>query len=313
MLTSAPPQHDVKAPAVAAVPFRNCRHNLFTKTEQSLLPTAGEDPTSNTIYKVASYCPKCRWHIDVLVDHHTNTGGIKPCGKRNEEYALHHFLYEGEDDSGSAGRLEAQLRPRTYTFRCSAPECSVGVRISLKPPCFSEQDIETLTNQAQLRRRWETAKQIAGDRADANMARRVDAPDYLNTYLQDSLKPAKGKARIPLLNKKFLKTFGRDCDSILTRLGFENRQEVEDDTIVEAWYLPRPEEATSPLETTLRNKIEDARYELNTIILDIPETERMGCRHQPIYPTPSRGDMERALACADCMSSCVPLATHCGY
>ncbi|KAI4664957.1 uncharacterized protein J4E79_003256 [Alternaria viburni] len=299
LLTSAPPQHDSKAPAVAAVPFRNCRHIFFTKPEQSLLPVAGEDATPNTTYKVASYCNKCRWHVDVRVDHRTDATKIKSCGKGNEDYALHHFLYEGEDNSSGTGGIEAQLRPRTYTFRCTAPECSVRVRISMKPPCFSEQDIVTLTDQAQLRRRWEAAKQIAGDRADANMARKVDAPDYLNTYLQDSLKPAKGKARIPLLNKKFLKTFGRDCDSILRRLGFENRQEEEEDAIVEVWYLPRPDEAASPLESTLRNKIEDARYELNTLILSMPENERVGCRHQPMYPTPSRVDMERALACAD--------------
>lgn len=310
-MTSPPPQHDSKAPPVPAVPFRNCRHNLFTKSEQSLLPVPGEDPTSSTVYKVASYCIKCRWHVDILVDHRIDAAKVKSCGKGNEDYALHHFLYQGEDDANSTARFEAQLRPRTYIFRCSAPQCSVQVRISIKPPCFSEHDIETLTNQAQLRRRWEAAKQIAGDRADTSMARRVDAPDYLNTYLQDSLKPAKGKARIPLLNKKFLKTFGKDCDSILRRLGFEKHQEEEEDTFVEAWYLPKPEEPASPLESTLRSKIEDARYELNTIILDMPESERVGCRHQPMYPTPSRGDMERALACADCMSLYAPLVAQC--
>lgn len=135
------------------------------------------------------------------------------------------------------------------------------------------------------------------------MARRVDAPDYLNTYLQDSLNPVKGKARIPLLNRKFLKTFGKDCDSILKGLGFTNNlEEEEDGTLAEVWYLPRPEEAKGPLETTLRNAIEDARYELNTIILDIPEHERTAARHQPMYPTPSRGDIERVLACEDCKS-----------
>ena len=146
------------------------------------------------------------------------------------------------------------------------------------------------------------AKQLAGERADTNMARRVDAPDYLNTYLQDSLNPVKGKARIPLLNRKFLKTFGKDCDSILLGLGFTNSVEEEDDgTKIEVWYLPKPDEAHDPLESTLRNRIEDARYELNNIILDIPEPERAtGCRHQAMFPTPSRGDMEKALACEDC-------------
>ena len=249
----------------------------------------------------------------MVVDHRIGAAKGKWCGRGNPEYALHHFLYQGEESSNGINGLEAQLRSRVYTFCCSAPECSLQVRIAMKPPNLSDQDIETLTNQAQLRNRWEAAKQIAGERADANMARRVDAPDYLNTYLQDSLNPTKGKARIPLLNKKFLKTFGRDCDSILKRLGFENRQEQDDDgTMVEAWYLPKPEDTAQPLEHTLRTRIEDARYELNTIILNIPEGERVGCRHQPLHPLSSRDELERVLACANCRSNSGRLVTSVG-
>jgi len=272
---------------------------LLTKQEQTVELALDEKLALEPAYRIASYCQKCRWHIDVLVQHQNGVANRKPCGKGNQEYALHHFLYQGEDGANGSDGLEAQLRPRTYIFRCSAPECSVGVRISMKPPRFSEQDIDTLTNQAQLRRRLETAKRIAGDRADTVMARRVDGPDYLNTYLQDALNPTKGKARIPLLNKKFLKTFGRDCDLILKRLGFENRQEEEDDgTLVEVWYLPRLEEPAST-GSTLRSDIEDARYELNTIILGIPQSERENCRHQPFDSAPSRPLLEKALGCAD--------------
>ncbi|USP73273.1 hypothetical protein yc1106_00547 [Curvularia clavata] len=300
LLTSPPPQHDAKAPAVAAVPFRNCRHSLFTKDKQSIPFRPGSEPDSESIYKVASYCQKCRWHVDVVVDHRNDAVKNKWCGRGNTDYALHHFLYQGQESSNGINGLEAQLLSRTYMFRCSAPQCSVQVRISTRPPIFSEHDIETMTNQAKLRKRWEVAQQLAGERADATMARRVDAPDFLNTYLQDSLNPTKGKARIPLLNKKFLKTFGRDCDSILRRLGFENRQEEDEEgALIEAWYLPRPENAAHPLEFTLRTKIEDARYELNTIILSIPESERVNCRHQPMHPVPSRDELERVLACAD--------------
>ena len=139
------------------------------------------------------------------------------------------------------------------------------------------------------------------------MARPVDAPDFLNTYLQDSLNPVKGKARIPLLNRKFLKTFGRDCDSILRSLGFESATETDEDgTKVEIWNLPKPDEGDL-FQPTLRSRIEDARYELNTMILAIPESERVGARHRPIYPTPSQGDIERALACHDCTSSVISL------
>ncbi|KAH7094937.1 hypothetical protein FB567DRAFT_543330 [Paraphoma chrysanthemicola] len=131
------------------------------------------------------------------------------------------------------------------------------------------------------------------------MARRVDGLDFLNTYLQDALNPQKGKARIPLLNKKFLKTFGRDCDSILTHFGFTTEFEQDGEEVTQVWYLPRPEEAKGPFESTLRNTVEDARYELNTIIAKIPESERVGARHKALYPTPSRDHIERALGCLD--------------
>jgi ubiquitin carboxyl-terminal hydrolase 25/28 len=155
------------------------------------------------------------------------------------------------------------------------------------------------------------AKQLVGDRADTVMARRVDALDYLNTYLQDAMTPSKGKTRIPLLNKKFLKTFGRDCDSILQGLGFTKNEEQEDDgTTAEVWYLPKPEDPKGPFESTLRNTIEDARYELNTLLLDFPESERVNCRHQAMYPMPSRGHLERALACVDCTLLLNPVVTN---
>lgn len=301
LLTTAPPQHDPRQPPIAAVPYRNCRHVLLTKIEQSQLPRAGQPLDETTVHKVASFCNKCRWHFDVVVDFRKESGHVhRACKRGNEDYALHHFLYEGEDDSNGLDAMGGRQRPRTYRFRCSAPPCRVPLSVTIKPPRFSDHDIETLTNQAQLRQRWERAKELAGDRADAVMARPVDAPDYLNTYLHDCLNPAKGKARIPLLNRKFLKTFGKDCDSILTRLGFTNSlEEEEDESMAEVWYLPRPDEAADPLTSTLRNTVEDARYELNTLLLEYPEAERTRCRHQPMYPPESRGDMQKVLACDD--------------
>ncbi|KAH7393973.1 ubiquitin C-terminal hydrolase-like protein [Phaeosphaeria sp. MPI-PUGE-AT-0046c] len=299
LLTSAPPQHDPSRPPAAAVPHRNCRHALVTKDEQSLLPSPQEEPTQSTVYKVASYCSQCRWHIDVVVDFRNGSTYSRTCKKGDTEYFLHHFVYEEEPEGNATFGLGNQLAPRSYIFCCSAPQCPVKARVHMKPPRLSDQDIETLTNQAQLRRRWEAAKQKGGERADNTMARRVDGPDFLNTYLQDSLNPVQGKARIPLLNKKFLKTFGSDCDSILTRLGFTSEWEEDGDPASQVWNLPRPGVTNDVLQSTLRNTIEDTRYELNTIILGIPENERVGARHKAIYPSPSRMHIERALACHD--------------
>ncbi|KAF2130143.1 ubiquitin C-terminal hydrolase-like protein [Dothidotthia symphoricarpi CBS 119687] len=301
LLTSAPPQHDPNRPAQPAVPQRNCRHGLLNKIEQCQLPRAGEDPDQTTVYKVASYCSSCRWHIDVVVDFSSVDGSkTRPCKTGDHEYPIHHFLLEEEDVSHATNGSGLQQGSQMFKFRCSAPECPVNVQIKMKPPRLSDSDVELLTNQAQLRRRLEVAQQMSADRTDMKMARRVDAPDFLNTYLGDSLNPVRGKSRIPLLNRKFLTAFGRDCDAILKRLGFtQGREDGDGEDKVEVWYLPKPEEPNNPLESTLRNTIEDARYELGTIITNIPEVDRVDTKYQPTYPTPSRGDIERALACHD--------------
>lgn len=302
LLTSAPPQHDPNRPPQPAVPHRNCRHALVNKSEQCQLPRAGEDPDQSTRYRVASYCSSCRWHIDVIVDFTKGNGSkTSVCKTGDHDYPVHHFLFQEDDGSNGTNGTGLLKSTRVFGFRCSAPNCPVTVQIKMKPPQLSDADVDLLTNQAKLRRRLELAQQMSADRTDMKMARRVDAPDFLNTYLQDSLNPVRGKSRIPLLNRKFLTAFGRDCDDILKRLGFtQGVEEGEGGDKVDVWYLPKPDEPGRPLEPTLRNTIEDTQYELSTIIASIPEAERVNTKHQPTYPTPSRGDIERALACHDC-------------
>ncbi|KAF2466740.1 cysteine proteinase [Lindgomyces ingoldianus] len=298
LLTTSPPPFDPDDDPVVAVPFRNCRHIFMAKNEQSVLPKAGEDPCHETVYRIASFCQQCRWHLDLMVDFRDNGSKTSPCRSSSADFPIHHFIYEQEDTS-QRDPFGRQNVPRSYRFHCSAPTCPVEVRIRLLPPRFSDQHITLLTNRMHLRKRWEAARQISGDRADAHMARSVDALDFLSTYLQDSLSPQKGKARIPLLNRKFLKTFGRDCDDILKGLGFTNAVEIEDDgSHAEVWYLPRPPPARHPLDTdTARTLIEDARYELITLILKYPESERLGARNAVSTPQPSINDIQRALGC----------------
>jgi len=280
LLTSPPPLWDPNAERTAAVPRRNCRHAFLTKEEQSQLPSSGEEPRLAAVYKLAAYCSRCRYHFLLQVDYHGDGQRNAICQSHSREFPLHHFLFQGEGGHG------------TFAFACSAPPCPAALTIQVTPPRLTEDDVNTLTNRAVLRRRWEAAKVLAGERADPNMARPVDAPDFLNTYLQDSLNPQKGKARIPLLNRKFLKTFGRDCDGILKKLGFTNAVENdEDDSPAHVWYLPKPDEPTE------RQMIEDVRYELNTIILSYPEQERIGARHVALSPPSARGLMERLLGC----------------
>lgn len=260
----------------------------------------GDNPS--LCYKSASYCSQCRWHIDVIVNFQNRGCLRQACGRQNAEYPLHHFVYDGTINDEN-NRLGSQRTPKSFNFRCTAGPCSVSVRMDLKPPHFTEHDQDLLMNKAQLRRRFEQARSLIGERDGETMSRSVDGPDFLDTFLKDSLAPAPGKTRVPLLNRKFAKTFWRDCDPILTKLGFQyTREESEEEEggYVEAWHLPKVDQQQDPLEVSLRATIQDARYELNSMILAVPENERQNVRHTPMYPVPSQGDIEMILACHDC-------------
>ncbi|KAF1970373.1 ubiquitin C-terminal hydrolase-like protein [Bimuria novae-zelandiae CBS 107.79] len=303
LLTTPPPQYDPRSPPKAAVPYRNCRHDLQLKQEQSALPQKGTGPDHNLVYRVAAFCKKCRWHFDFWVDLRDNGAQNSPCRKVNHEFPLHHFIFRGEQDHQRSESLGGHNKPRTYSFSCSAPKCPVDLRIRISPPCFTESDKVLLTNDANLRKRWERSKALIGDRADPEMAKPIDAPNYLNTYLHDSCKPQKGKTRIPFLNRKFIKTFGEDCDDILKKLGFTLAVEQEQDgTTTNGWRLPEPSEEQDPLESlepTSRTMVQDARYELNAIIMEFPASEPPTTRRYPLDLIPARSYLELALGCDD--------------
>ncbi|PSN62552.1 ubiquitin C-terminal hydrolase-like protein [Corynespora cassiicola Philippines] len=298
LLTTAPPHHDPSAPPAPAVPYRNCRHKLKSKPEQSQPPRPGEDPDHTTVYKIASFCDQCRYHFDLLVDFRDNGSKNTPCNPSYMMQPLHHFLHQPEDGDDIHEGFNSSSATRSYRFSCSMTKCPVELRIRISPPRITDHDITILTNPSNLRRRWEVSKELGGDRSDSTMARPVDAPDYLNTYLADSLNPSKGKSRIPFMNRKFLKTFGRDCDELLKRVGFtEAEEEEEDGSRVRVWYLPKPPPAGHPLEDSERNKIEDFRHELGRVIIRFPENERTGIRHTPVPPQSALHEIERALGC----------------
>jgi ubiquitin carboxyl-terminal hydrolase 25/28 len=294
LLTSAPPQHDDTKPKVPAVPRKNCRHALVLKKELSQLPTPGQKPDRTIVYKVASYCQSCHWHIDIIVDFRYDAPDWEPC--KNNGYLLHHFVFE-EDTRGSD---ESTNTPRTYNFRCSAPPCPVRLQIRLRPPHLSTADVDTLTNPAMLEQRWEVAKQQAGDRADDCPARKAHGLCFLHTYLTNSLNTTKGKTRIPLLNKKFFKTFGQDCDAIFAHFGFTTELEDPTDLLTRVWYPPKLDDVDDAQADALRTTIQDARYELDGFIMRMSDSDIGDAKFAPMYPEPSQDHIARALACDDC-------------
>lgn len=268
------------------------------KHEQTKAPSV-EGPSAFEMYKLATYCQNCRWHVDLYVDFRGSLSSKKvPCRQGSGNYPLHHFLFVA-DESDQEHAFHKNVR-RSFRFRCSAAQCPVELTIRMRPPRFTDETISLLTNQALLRRRLAAAREIEADRAGDQMARPIDGLDFLATYLMDSMNPKKGKGRIPLLNRKFLKTFGRDCNDILNQLGFTHKNETkEDGTEEEVWYLPTPSPAGDPLDPeTDRTMIEDAYHELVALILDRPEPERASTRNSAT-PQPAIRMIETTLGCQE--------------
>jgi ubiquitin carboxyl-terminal hydrolase 25/28 len=177
----------------------------------------------------------------------------------------------------------------------------------MRPPFLKDEWINLLTNTQLLKSRWLTANELNEGRPEGQMARPVDGLDFLGTYLADSLNPQQGKTRIPLLNRKFLKTFGRDCDDMLRALGFtEHIEEHQDGPGTEVWYLPTPPPAGDPLDVpSLRTIIEDSRHELVAHLIGFPYEQRQNLRRPVIPPTPAKQAIERLLGCEGCKADSV--------
>lgn len=270
---------------------------FMTKHEQSILPKPGILPDQETLYKVSSFCQKCRYHLDLIVDFHDYGVRNAPCP--NKDFPLHHFIYQEEDPNEQDVYLDHNI-PKTFRFQCSAKQCPANLRISIRPPRLKEQYIRLMTDRTFLRRRLESAKRIDPDRTDHMMARPIDGLDFLSSYMKDSLNPQKGKTRIPLLNRKFLVTYGRDCDEMLTEFGFTREVENNGNGDEICWYIPRPPAESDPLAgDNLRVMVEDVIAELSVLISDRADSEKQGVRNTVILPQPSQAEIERALGCLD--------------
>ncbi|KAF2198172.1 cysteine proteinase [Delitschia confertaspora ATCC 74209] len=298
LLTDPPSFYDPDAPPTPAVPVRNCRHHFVTKDEQSILPQSGNQPNYETVYKIASYCMKCRWHLELMVDFRDDGFRTLPC-PADTEFPLHHFIFQGEKGP-SHDHFGDRKIPRDYRFRCSAPRCPVHLHVRLLPPRLKDEYITLLTDKILLKKRLDRAGVIEPRCQNEQVAKPVDGLLFLRTYLRDSLQPKQGKGRIPLLNRKFLKTFGEDCDALLTELGFVREEEDDTEGVrVTVWYLPKPPPPGNPLDpANKRTVLEDVRYELAALILNLPAAERGTPNNDyPGEQKSSLADIQRAFGC----------------
>lgn len=119
----------------------------------------------------------------------------------------------------------------------------------------------------------------------------------IHAYIRDALS---GKAsRIPLRNRKFLVTYGEDCDELFARLGFSKRSaQGEDDA---AWYQPTPVQEWDRVEgDALRDLLDDSLQELMCLIDRMPHSAKQELKRYSYQPQAARDTFERALGSFNC-------------
>jgi len=130
----------------------------------------------------------------------------RPCP--NPDFPLHHFAFR-----------QTKI-PANHEFQCTAPECGVYLNVEYTAPVISDEDLELLTNEESLKRRYEAAVARDATRAGLRLASPATTLWKLRRYIRDALKPDSAGKKIPAINKRFLESFGDECNELLTRLGF---------------------------------------------------------------------------------------------
>ena len=195
------------------------------KYDQSLVPALDTRPDDSCMYKVAAFCQECRYHLDLIIDYGESAKCAKPCP--NREYPLHHFLFvpDASLDSLAAtnGGANELQQPLEFHFRCTSPTCAALLLVRLRPPRLRNDQLKLLTDERLLQNRRDTAILLDTVRGgDFPLSTPLTALDILHAYLRDSLDLTRppNKRRIPVLNRKYMVTFGQDCNDLLTDLGF---------------------------------------------------------------------------------------------
>jgi ubiquitin carboxyl-terminal hydrolase 25/28 len=251
--------------------LRACKHYWTTQRNQTVLP---EDdtllPPRGTQYRVGCFCQHCRWHVDVTVVHQGNS-----CPK--EDFPVHHFI----------DFKQANLECQYYSARCSG--CDAGLHIEYRAPRITPPQMALLTDPALLNKRYEAARRADPERNNFQPAHPLEVLDALSCYIRDSLDDVSTHRSIPRLNRRFLLSFGDDCDAFLTSIGFVQTEAH--------WELPRPPDP-NPWVWDSRKTLQDIQEELWALTrLHMPAAYNTSkLRGYTAKPGPSDPDLHLLLA-----------------
>lgn len=266
-----------------------CKHDYSLKPQQSITPPIDDRADSNSIYKVAVCCKKCRLHADIRIGYRH---AVRACP--NQQYPLHHFLRQTERDLTTETRI-------VYGWQCSAPECGAQLEIGYRMKRLQDDDVQLLTDLPRLKRRYEEMLGVDPTREGLRRATRTEPLSRLRKYISDGMGASGSLKVIQAHNKRFGEAFGvdgRDCAGLLQRLGFVPNAAEET-----SWKLPSPAALDDRLRadgTSQRELLEDVEKELVALMGKVSSESDL------INPAAGEGwasaekDVERLLASQNC-------------
>ncbi|KAF2399848.1 cysteine proteinase [Trichodelitschia bisporula] len=253
-------------------PPEQCLHRWTIKPNQSVLPDQVNEEEPN--YKLACICQNCRWHLDIVFE-------VKQSLCLTREYPLHHFV--------NFQVVQSSVGEWLYG-NCSV--CSSVIHIKYRPPRLLPEDVKLLTDPALLQERFEDAKAADPGRELHKAATAVEVLDALAAYLRDCQKPSPERKQIPVGNKRFLISFGIDCNQVLTKLGFAEG--------VSTWSLPELPPPEPWADDTLRTTVEDAQEEAWALMRKFEmETKLLMFKGYRARPPPFDNEVNRVLGTAE--------------
>jgi ubiquitin carboxyl-terminal hydrolase 25/28 len=163
----------------------------------------------------------------------------KSCPKENSP--LHHFV------DFQTTYPDAEY----YYARCSS--CDAALHVEYYPNRLKQPEVDLLTDWTLLQNRFEKARAADPDRVQLKPAKPLDVLDAFSCYIRDSLQPVNLHRAVPRLNRRFLVSFGDDCDELLQSIGFVKADDH--------WQLPTPPDP-DPFSYDERTHLQDIQEEI---------------------------------------------------
>jgi len=170
-----------------------------------------------------------------------------------------------------------------------------------RPPRLEVAYFDLLINPENLHDRFVRAVRQDPERQTLQEQPGIKVLEALSSYLLESLRPTRADASVPADNKRFMTSFGSDCDTLLQWLGFRKKDAVVQEGLPlepAIWYLPKAPPC-DPFSESSRNILEDVMEELHAKIRQYSSHEQKTLKHPPPYPAPLAKSLEVVLGCKD--------------